>query len=278
MFIELCPHLQAYFSQDTRGFAELMAVDGDVFRDVKGRRTVRFERGGKRYFIKSHPRPSLSEWLKCLLSLKWPVLGAEPEWRGIQALETAGVATMTLAGRGRGAGSFVITEAFENSVSLEELLEQSAALPITLRNRLKRALIPQLGAIARKMHAAGVNHRDFYLCHFLTRDRDWAQWHPSDPISLVVIDLHRVQIRRRPTPARWRIKDLGALAYSAFGSQFTVCDAVRFIRAYHGGDDWKARYRASRPFWFRVTARALGFQREWDRKQMQHALDEMDPA
>jgi heptose I phosphotransferase len=46
-----------------------------------------------------------------------------------------------------------------------------------------------------------------------------------------VIDLHRVQIRRR-TPRRWRHKDLAALYYSARRVGFDERDVWCFLRAY----------------------------------------------
>ncbi|MCH1503004.1 MAG: hypothetical protein L7V86_05430, partial [Verrucomicrobiales bacterium] len=143
------------------------------------------------------------------------------------------------------------------------------------RHRLKRHLIPKLGELSRRLHEGGINHRDYYLCHFLTQSRDWSQWQSEESIDLMIIDLHRVQIRSGPTPDRWRVKDLGALVFSAFGADLTVTDAARFIRAYHGGGcDWKDRYRERQGFWFKVMGRALGFQQEWDRKQIKEALAE----
>ena len=272
--IQLSPALQPHFSEDITGFAALMAVEGEVYREVKGRRTVAFERGGRGYFIKSHQGHRWGEVLKSLLSLQRPVLGAKPEWRGIEALEKIGLPTMTLAGKGeRGwpsgaGGSFVVTEALEGMISLEELLEKRDSLVPRQRDRLKRALIDQLGQFSRKMHEGGVNHRDYYLCHFLTKDRDWQAWAPGDHLTLHLIDLHRVQLRAR-APERWIVKDLGALMYSAFDADLTVMDAMRFVRAYLGGGaDWKERYQKESKFWFRVVGRALGFQREWQRRQV----------
>lgn len=281
--ISLSPELRGFFTEDARGFEALMRVEGEVFRNVKGRRTVRFECGGNCFFIKVHRRIRLSECCKSLLSLKWPVLGARQEWAGIEAMEKAGVPTMTLAGKGsRGifpgsGGSFVITKAFQDSISLEELLAKQETLGPEQRDRLKRQLIPQLGELSRRLHEAGINHRDYYLCHFLTKDREWDRWRRADSIELVLIDLHRVQVRSGPAPSRWRVKDLGALMYSAFGADLTVVDALRFIRAYYGGagTGWKERYREDRKFWFRVAGRALSFQREWDRQQARQDLAEM---
>ena len=73
---------------------------------------------------------------------------------------------------------------------------------------LKRALIAEVARMAGTMHRAGVNHRDFYICHFLL--------HTDKPVTasdfrLSLIDLHRAQVRAT-TPPRWRNKDfwLGA--------------------------------------------------------------------
>ena len=72
---------------------------------------------------------------------------------------------------------------------LEELFEErQVTFP------LKRILAGKLGQIARKLHVNGINHRDFYLCHFL------YEVDSLDP-SLYLIDLHRAQLRNR-TPLR----------------------------------------------------------------------------
>ena len=162
--IELSSKLCGFYREDAQGFEELMHVQGDVYRDVKGRRTVKFERGGQHYFIKAHQRASIIEWLKSLLSLKWPVLGARPEWLGIEAFNRVDVPTMTIAGKGmRGwipgsAGSFIVTESFENSISLEELLQRQESFGEPQRNRLKRHLIPKLGELSRRLHEGGRPH------------------------------------------------------------------------------------------------------------------------
>ena len=281
--ISLCPHLQAFFTEDPQGFQALMDVEGEVYRNVKGRRTVRFECGGKRFFIKAYDRIYFGEGLKSLLRLRWPLPSARQEWRGIEAFQKAAVPTMTLAGKGMrgllpGSGSsFVVTEAVEESISLESLLERQESYGQPQRNRLKRHLIPILAEFSKRLHDHGINHLDFYICHFLTQDRDWASWRPAEALDVMVIDLHRVQIRRGTTPDRWRAKDLGALMFSSFDADLTVTDALRFIRAYYGGagSHWKRCYGKERGFWFRVVGRALGFQREWDRKQARKALAEM---
>ena len=282
MFIEILPPLLGHFSADSSGFDALMKVDGEVYRDVKGRRTVKFVRANHAYFIKSHAGFPWKDMLKTLLSLTRPVTGARQEWLGVQALERLAVPTMTVVSRGeRGwmpgtGGSFIVTKSLQGMVSLEDLLEAAADWPSGQAERLKRHLIVQLADISRKLHQGGVNHRDFYLCHFLVQDRDWSEWTLNQALTLHVIDLHRVQVRSKATPTRWRTKDLGALMYSAFGANLTVTDAVRFIRTYYRrANDWKTRYRTNQKFWYAVVARALGFQHEWDRQQARAALREL---
>ena len=53
MWIELDPVLAQHFPGNT-AFDELMDCEGEKFRHVKTRRTVKFERGEKNYFIKIH--------------------------------------------------------------------------------------------------------------------------------------------------------------------------------------------------------------------------------
>jgi hypothetical protein len=74
------------------------------------------------------------------------------------------------------------------------------------------------------MHGGGVNHRDFYICHFLLHL-------PVDAGAprLSLIDLHRAQVREQ-TPRRWRDKDLAALYFSALDIGLTRRDGLRFLQ------------------------------------------------
>ena len=75
-------------------------------------------------------------------------------------------------------------------------------------------------------HGGGVNHRDFYICHFLLHL-------PVDAGAprLSLIDLHRAQVREK-TPRRWRDKDLAALYFSALDIGLTKRDGLRFLKTY----------------------------------------------
>jgi len=56
-------------------FAEVKKLQGDVFRELETRRTIRFELAGKSYFLKWHQGTSVKEVVKNLFSLRLPVLG-----------------------------------------------------------------------------------------------------------------------------------------------------------------------------------------------------------
>ena len=66
---------------------------------------------------------------------------------------------------------------------------------------LKRALIPQVARMVRRIHGCGMNHRDLYICHIHVSKR-WLDNPVSYP-ELFIIDLHRAQVRST-TPQRWR--------------------------------------------------------------------------
>ena len=151
-------------------FDQVMAVQGEIFRDVAGRRTLRFIRGQASYFIKTHTGVGWREIFKNLSQGKLPVLGAGNEYKAIRKLEALGIETMTIAGFGeRGFNparkqSFIITEALQNTISLEQLcMDWSEHKPDLA---FKRALLIKVAEIARQLHENGVNHRDFYICHF----------------------------------------------------------------------------------------------------------------
>jgi len=209
-------------------FVEVERLQGRVYRALEGRRTLRTEVDGRGYFVKIHHGVGWRDILKNLLTGKAPVLGAGNEWRALQRLHDAGVATMRAVAFGeRGCNparkhSFIITEELAPTVDLEVVGKAWHAVPATS----KHALIAQVAATTAAMHAAGVNHRDCYLCHFL-----WHQDGPADVIRLSLIDLHRAQTRAH-VPRRWRNKDLAALYFSALDLPLTRTQRLRFLRGY----------------------------------------------
>jgi len=213
-------------------FDTILELEGESFRAVARRRTIRIVHAGRAFFAKIHRGVGWGEILKNLLSFRFPILGARTERNAILRLKTLGVPTMTLAGFGeRGANpatreSFLITEELAPTLSLEDLCRDwNAASP---RFEVKRALIREVARISRTLHRGGVNHRDFYICHFLL-----DQTSPPLAPRLHVIDLHRAQLRSR-TPRRWILKDLGGLWFSAMDAGLTRADLLRFVREYSG--------------------------------------------
>lgn len=213
-------------------FAAAEALDGRVLRALEGRRTLRTEIAGHAFYAKIHRGIGWGEILKNLLSLRLPVLGADHEWRALRRLTALGVDSMRPIAFGmRGTNpatrhSFLLTEELAPTISLEDFCRDWPTHPPP--PALKRALLRRVAEMARRMHRGGVNHRDFYLCHFLLHL-------PVDTHApkLSLIDLHRAQVRQH-TPRRWRDKDLAALYFSALEIGLTRRDRLRFLRTYFG--------------------------------------------
>lgn len=217
---------------DKDPFVAVEQLDGEVFRALEGRRTLRTEVEGQGYFVKIHRGIGWGEIIKNLSLLKKPVLGARQEWQAIAALEQARVATMRPVAYGqRGSNpatrhSFIITEELAPTVSLEDFCRDWPQQPPPVA--LKHALIERVAEMVGRMHRAGVNHRDCYLVHFLLHTEPVPR---PDAFRLSIIDLHRAQIRDQ-VPTRWRNKDLAALYFSALQIGLTRRDKLRFLRVY----------------------------------------------
>ena len=212
-------------------FGHAFAVQGEVFRAVKNRKTMRFSMDGKSYFIKLHGPVGWGEIWKNLFQFKLPVVGSANEYLAISLLSKLGVPTMTPCAFGiRGVNpasmeSFLVTEDLVGMVSLEDFCRdwKTNPPPVELKNRLIRAL----AVTCARMHGSGLNHRDCYLCHFLL---DPASLN-AKRIRLHVIDLHRAQIRSR-IRRRFRVKDLAGIFFSSMDLGLSRRDALRFIAAY----------------------------------------------
>lgn len=235
-------------------FASILSLEGQVYREQSGRRTLKFNYNGQEYFAKIHTGVGWREIFKNLLQWRLPTLSAKPEWSALQRLKSLNIATLSLVGYGcRGWNpaclqSFVITKALQDMVSLEDhTLDWQKQTPSVAE---KRFLINSIAKIARCLHDNGINHRDFYLCHFLI-PRNFAI--DSSPIYL--IDLHRAQQRRR-LPLRWRIKDLSGLYFSALDIGLSQRDCWRFIRSYRDLPLHRI-WREECALWHKVKHRAL---------------------
>ncbi len=255
---------QCWKNQDV--FALVKTIEGQVYKEKDNRRVIRFESTGRPLFLKIHRGVGWKEIIKNLLQRRIPVIGATNEWRALNYLKAVGIDTMTPVGYGKtginpaNQLSFLITEELGHSTTLETFCANWAMTPPAFGLRL--ALIKKLASIARTMHERGINHRDFYLCHFLLDIEQLS----AKTIRLFLVDLHRAQIRSK-VPKRWLIKDLGSLYFSALGIGLSPRDVLRFIRHYsHHNLRWELEQNAA--FWNLVNRRAIALNRKAIRKNI----------
>jgi hypothetical protein len=241
-------------------FKVAMSLNGQVFRDVPGRKTLRVEVLGKSCFIKQHFGVGWMEIVKNLLSLKKPILSAMTEVRAIEKMQALNIATTPLIAYGqRGCNpatlkSFVMTDDLGDITSLEDLCASWKQRPPSLR--FKRLLIIQAAKLAKTLHDNGVNHRDFYLCHLCLNNA-------SLPIvKLILIDLHRVMIYNKVNE-KANMKDIAALYFSSMDVGLTARDYVRFKHYYR---------QQSADFWRQVVARAERLYKKFNSKKFQKKL------
>lgn len=242
-------------------FSAVMRLDGAVYRDVPGRRTLRIELGGASYFVKQHFGVGWKEVLKNLTSLRLPVFGARTEWQAIRRLEELGIPTTPAVAFGeQGCNpvtrqSFLITRDLGDITSLEEYCRDWETAPPPLH--LKRNILAEVARIARVLHDHGLNHRDFYLCHFCLDQARLAE----GEVRIYLIDLHRVGMRQRISLTA-RMKDMAALYFSVLDIGLSRRDCLRFLRLYRGRriNETLAREHA---FWCRVRDRAVRLYRKF---------------
>ena len=247
-----------YLGDDLKGcvdssdlFRSVIALKGEIYREVESRKTFRFQWKGKAYFAKTHFGVGWREIIKNLVQFRLPVLGAANEWYALEKLRDLGVETMhpvAYVSEGWNPAkmrSCIITRELENTISLEDFC--AVGMSVTL----KRKLIVKLATVSKMLHDNGINHRDYYICHFLL-DLESSQ-HEVPVVYL--IDLHRAQIRRH-TPFRWKVKDIGGLFFSTFDLELTRRDLFRFMKIYTG-KSLREILLQDRGFWRAVLERAM---------------------
>ncbi len=242
--------------QEQDVFEHLAKLEGKIYRQVQGRRTLQFNLQGNSYFLKLHYGVGWREIFKNLIRLRMPIVGAANEWLAIQRLQEIGIDTMTVVAFGRrgwnpaAQQSFIITRELENTVSLEDFCFDWNQNPPAFM--MKKALIEKVASMARQMHRAGVCHRDYYLCHFHLLSGSASQQDSENP-KLFLIDLHRALIKKN-LGRRWLIKDIAGLYFSSMETGLTVRDRLRFVRVYSNGS-LRETLSQDRKFWEAVAQR-----------------------
>lgn len=214
-------------------FAEVHALSGTIARELADRQTLRFELDGQGYYRKLHRGVGWQEIIKNLLQLRLPVLGAKNEWLALNKLHALAIPSLTPVAYGEQKAtaaskkSFLVTRELSGVVQLDHYFQhQSVAF------KEKIILVREVAEIARELHGAGINHRDFYLCHFMLNLESVAQGQQQNVKPyLYIVDLHRAQIRQQ-VPRRWLVKDLSGLYFSSLNLGFTRYDYYRFLRSY----------------------------------------------
>ncbi|MCE3237309.1 MAG: rfaG [Gammaproteobacteria bacterium] len=235
-------------------FEEMMALKGEVYRTLEGRCTQRVVLDNQVYFIKQHSGIGWKEIFKNIFQLRIPVISAKNEWLALQRLQELNIACPKIISYGcQGINpatrkSYIMMEALNNHISLEELSKNWQHCPPSFIT--KKNLIEAVARIARTLHENGINHRDFYICHFLL-DLSLLELEaiPANP-KLYLIDLHRASVRKK-IPIRWIIKDLAGLYFSVKNIGLTQRDFLRFMRAYRS----KNSFQKEGGFWKKVIQR-----------------------
>jgi tRNA A-37 threonylcarbamoyl transferase component Bud32 len=185
----------------------------------------------------------IADWKALLQNLVRPSK-AELEWRAARNIGRLGLPTFEPVALGRlvrGSvvrDSFLVSRGIPEAVPLDQfVIEKLGAVggrkPQGKSGResgLRQKLATALGALAARLHRAGIEHADFHAGNILIRvDRD------GEP-ALWLIDLHKVHFGR-PLSRDARFRNL-ALLHLFFAGNSTRTDRLRFYREYRG--QWEA--------------------------------------
>lgn len=192
------------------------------------RSRIQFRLNGKTLFLKRYDKPPILAQLKNWISHLKRECTSDFDRLSAQQIATAGILTpKTIAFGCRWnmffeKQSFIITEKIPNAESLERKLPRFFYQPSAPENKnQKDRFINDLADFARKFHDTGFRHRDFYLAHIFMDDTG----------RFYLIDLQRA-FKPRLYAARFRLKDITQLYYSAPGQYFTRSDRLRFYLRY----------------------------------------------
>ncbi len=261
MTLELTDELRKALPDGCDPFEWFLLGGGQVHREVKNRLTYETQLGELHFYVKRHLGCGWGEVIKEWYRLRKPVVSARTEWEGAETLAAAGLRVPKVLGKGeRGryphaVESFVVLEALEDCETLEYFKDGWMGYTGSRWVTLKRALIDEVAQISHTMHGQGINHRDFYINHFLINRDLIRDWQPAQPIPLNLIDLHRVQ-HRPQVPQRWLLKDLASLLFSAMDVGLTSADYARYLRIYLG-TEWKTSLRQNQKLWNAIVKRAI---------------------
>ena len=186
-------------------------------------------------YLKKHRDCTWATRIAAALGAASPPSPGQVEAENAMALQSLGIDVMPLMAYGEKLHadgrleSFLLTEELTGYCELQEFIQRrfllrsdESPLPADLRR-----LVIQVADIARRFHAAGFNHRDFYCCHFLVKETSPGRF------DVRLIDLQRVQ-QRQWFRRRWIVKDLAQLASMSPDDQVGCRAKILFLRTYLG--------------------------------------------
>ena len=222
--------------------AVMRTADGQCLRVLSDRENWRLElespdrlAGG--FYLKKHHVRTWTSRLRATFGAAVGESAGRTEAKNVGRLDARGIDVMRLVAYGESLHrdgrleSFILTEELEGFEPLDDFLRRrfprAAPGPRGPRDRQLLRLIRQVASVARRLHGAGYNHRDFYCCHFFVREQSPGEF------EIRLIDLQRVE-RRRRFRRRWLIKDIAQLAYSAPRDRVRCTHKLAFVRHYLG--------------------------------------------
>ena len=183
-------------------------------------------------YLKKHYECNWSTRLRGRLGLPLPTTPARREAERTAELAQLGIPTMTVAAfaeRLRPDGTIIGAFLTEELAGFQQLDLFLTARFARRDDPKLRKLIRGCAELAGRFHRAGLNHRDFYTCHFFIRENNPAE---INAFAIHLIDLQRVQHWPRGLRRRWIIKDLAQLAYSTPRTLIGPAERMRFFKWY----------------------------------------------
>ena len=215
------------------GFDDFLRADGaELLRERGYSSNARLRIGDRLFYLKRHRFPRLGVAIRTGLKGRVVRLSGRLEMANFLRFQEAGFPSCAPAAAGdRAHGNtgeaFILTEALEGLESLEDVVPRRYAPPLEGPRRAElRRLIGRAGEHLRRLHDAGLNVRDLYLCHLFVD--------PDDPTAgFTLIDLHRA-LTGRKVGRPGVVRDLAALHHSAPDRIVSRTDRLRFLRAWSG--------------------------------------------
>lgn len=202
-----------------------------TIKRLSDRSVESFSLAGRNFYVKKHGRLGME---KKDAARGWCSEGGK-EFVNLCDFRRHGLATAVPVAMGervyadRTVESLLITEDFAPAVQLEYLIRHEPQELAGEEKRGKRKKILAAAArYARKMHAAGFNHRDFNATHLLLAGLEEGE------LQVALFDLQRVDTNRL-TRFRWPVKALAELNYTLLeGGLFSDSERLSLYEAYAG--------------------------------------------